>query len=166
MVLIRDAQKTDLFAITEIYNEAILTTTATFDTEPKSLEEQEKWFNAHDARYPLIVAEFQGTVVGWASLSRYSDRCAYSATAEVSFYVKDGHRGMGIGKKLLESVLLKGKEAGLHTVLSRITSNNELSIHLHKEAGFEHIGVMREVGTKFGQLLDVTMMQLIYPQDK
>lgn len=166
LVLIRDAQKTDLAAITEIYNEAILTTTATFDTEPKSLGEQEHWFNAHNERYPLIVAEIQGKVVGWASLSKFSDRCAYARTAELSFYVKDGFRGMGIGKKLLESILLKGKEAGLHTVISKITSNNETSLHLHEEAGFEYIGVMREVGIKFGQMLDVTMMQLIYHEDK
>lgn len=162
MFLIRESAISDLREITEIYNDAILTTTATFDTLPKTLEEQEVWFSHHGDHYPLIVAEAQGQVVGWASLSRWSDRCAYSQTAELSFYVKDGYRGQGIGRKLLETIILKGKDAGLHTVISRITSENEKSIYLHEEAGFEHIGVMREVGTKFGRLLDVTMMQLIY----
>jgi phosphinothricin acetyltransferase len=162
MINIRQADRSDLAAITDIYNEAILTTTATFDTEPKSIEEQELWFKAHGAQYPLIVAELNGTVVGWASLSKWSDRCAYSKTAELSVYVKSGYRGHGIGRKLFEAIMIRGKEAGLHTIISRITSGNEVSIHLHEELGFEHIGVMKEVGVKHGLLLDVCLMQLIY----
>jgi phosphinothricin acetyltransferase len=76
--------------------------------------------------------------------------------------VKSGYRGHGIGRKLFEAIMIRGKEAGLHTIISRITSGNEVSIHLHEELGFEHIGVMREVGVKHGLLLDVCLMQLIY----
>ncbi|HHX95422.1 MAG TPA: N-acetyltransferase [Clostridia bacterium] len=164
MCLIRKAEITDLPVITEIYNDAILTTTATFDIEPKSLETQEAWFYAHGPRYPLIVAEVQGEVVGWASLSRYSDRLAYEKTAEISVYVKDGFRGRGIGRKLMEEIIARGRAAGLHTILARITASNEQSIYLHEAFGFQHIGVMREVGRKFGMLLDVCLMQLIFPQ--
>jgi phosphinothricin acetyltransferase len=71
---VRVATVADVAAITEIYNEAILTTDATFDSEPKSVDSQEKWFKAHDARHPVLVAERDGKVVGWASLSPWSDR--------------------------------------------------------------------------------------------
>ena len=162
MFCIREADKADFPAVTAIYNEAILTTTATFDTEPKCFEEREIWFEAHGSQYPMLVMELGGSVVGWASLSRFSDRCAYSKTAEISLYIKDGYRGQGIGRKLIEAIVLRGREAGLHTILSRITSGNEISIHLHEAAGFEHVGIMKEVGTKFGLLLDVCLMQLIY----
>src|SRR3972149_6240475 len=86
-ILIRTAELSDLDWITNIYNEAILTTTATFDTHPKSRAEQLEWFQTHDARHPILVAVLDGNVVGWASLSKWSDRCAYSETGETSFYV-------------------------------------------------------------------------------
>ncbi len=74
MISVRAATAADVPAITEIYNEAILTTVATFDTEPKSVESQEAWFKAHDERHPILVAEIGGKVIGWASLSAWSDR--------------------------------------------------------------------------------------------
>ncbi|HEY82575.1 MAG TPA: N-acetyltransferase [Dehalococcoidia bacterium] len=159
---IRQATLDDLDAITEIYNEAILKTVATFDTEPKTMEEQKRWFAGHGPKYPIMVAEEDGLIVGWASLSMWSDRCAYADTAEISLYVRETHQGRGIGKKLLEAILHEGEKAGLHTVVARITEGNAVSIHLFKSAGFEHIGVMREVGRKFGRLLDVHLLQKIY----
>jgi len=162
MLTIREAKLPDLGAITEIYNEAILKTVATFDTETKTLEEQESWFAEHGPKYPMIVAEQDGIIVGWASLSMWSDRCAYSDTAEGSLYVKEEYQGKGIGRKLLEAIIRAGQKAGLHTVVARITGGNEASIHLCESVGFEHIGVMKEVGRKFGKLLDVNLMQKIY----
>ncbi|MBI4243473.1 MAG: N-acetyltransferase family protein [Planctomycetes bacterium] len=158
-VLIRSAVIHDLNAITEIYNDAILTTTATFDTEPKTVSEQTEWFENHGVKYPILVAELDQKIVGWASLSKWSDRCAYAETAELSLYVKSEHRNKGIGKKLMEDLMVTGKQAGLHTVLARIVSENQISIELHKKFGFETVGTMKEVGQKFGRLLDVTLMQ-------
>jgi len=162
VLVIRQATLKDLNAITEIYNEAIVKTVATFDTEPKTCEEQEVWFGNHGSRYPVLVAEQDGTVVGWASLSSWSDRCAYSGTAENSLYVEEEYQGKGIGRRLLEAVLREGQRIGLHTVIARIVEGSEVSIHLHESVGFEHIGVMREVGQKFGRVLDVYLMQKIY----
>ena len=162
MLLIRQARLEDLDAITEIYNDAILNTVVTFDTEPKTIEEQKLWFAEHGPKYPILVAEHEGLVVGWASLSRWSDRCAYSDTAEISLYVREEFQGKGIGKKLIQAIIGEGKNAGLHTVIARIAEGSEVSIHLHKSMGFEHIGVMREVGRKFGKLLDVYLMQKVY----
>ena len=163
MFTIRPAKLDDLKAITEIYNEAILTTHATFDTEPKTDAGQRVWFANHGPRNPILVTELDGVVVGWASLSEWSDRCAYSDTAEISLYVKQESRSLGIGRRLLEAIIREGEKVGLHTVIARIVEGNQASIHLHENVGFEHIGVMREVGQKFGKLLDVYLMQKIYP---
>ena len=162
MLTIRRATLHDLGQITKIYNGAIEKTTATFDTEPKTLEEQESWFANHDAVHPILVAEQDSIIVGWASLSEWSDRCAYSDTAEISLYVKEEYRGKGIGKELMKAIIQEGQKTGLHTVIARIADGNDISIDLCKSFGFQHIGTMREVGKKFGKLLDVHLMQLIY----
>jgi len=162
MLSIRRATLKDLAGVTEIYNEAILNTTATFDTQPKTVSEQSEWFDNHDAKHPLLIAEKAEHIVGWASLSRWSDRCAYSDTAEVSLYVKEGHQGKGIGRSLLRALIHEGGKAGLHTIIARISEGNEASLHLFESEGFEQVGVMREVGRKFGKLLGVYVMQKIY----
>jgi len=162
MFTIRKATAGDLSTITEIYNEAILKTVATFDTEPKTDEEQKSWFDHHGAKYPILVAEQDNLIVGWASLSLWSDRCAYSDTAEASLYVREEHQGKGIGRKLSEAIIQEGRKAGLHTLIARITEGNEASLHLAESVGYRHIGVMKEVGRKFGRLLDVHLMQYIY----
>ena len=148
--------------IASIYNEAILHTVATFDTEPKTIEEMKTWFKNHDRKHPLLVAEQKGLIVGWASLSEWSDRCAYSDTAEISLYVRKEHQGRGIGRKLLEEIIPEGQKMGLHTVIARIAEGNERSINLFKSEKFENIGVMKEVGKKFGKRLDVFLMQKIF----
>ncbi len=159
MIIIRDAVDKDLPEILFIYNEAIEKTVATFDTEPRSLEKQIAWFNDHGPTHPIIVAEKNGKVIGWASLSRWSDRAAYDGTVELSFYVLECHQGKGVGKALLLALLEKASNLPLHTIISRITEGNEASIQLHKQVGFEYIGVMKQVGKKFGRLLDVHMFQ-------
>ena len=87
MITIRKAKLDDIEKITEIYNEAILKTNATFDDKPKNIDEQKIWFNEHGKNNPIIVAEENGIIFGWSALSKWSDRCAYSATAEISLYV-------------------------------------------------------------------------------
>ncbi len=162
MLNIRTALKKDLNEITKIYNEAIKKTVATFDTEEKSIDEQRTWFKEHGPKNPIIVAEKKGNILGWAALSKYSTRCAYSDTAEISLYVRDDHQDRGIGKKLMENIIKDGEKAGLHVIIARITEGNKKSVHIHKSVGFEHVGIMKEVGMKFGKCLDVYLMQKIY----
>ncbi len=162
MLTIRSATLQDLGAITEIYNDAILKTIATFDTEPKTEAEQKSWFDNHSPKYPILVAEEDNFIVGWASLSQWSDRCAYSDTAEASLYVREEYRGRGIGRKLTEAIIKAGGKAGLHTLIGRIADGNDTSLHLTESAGFKHIGIMQECGRKFGRLLDVHLVQYIY----
>ena len=162
MLAIRPAEEKDQQTIMEIYNEAVENTTATFDTEKRSINNQLEWFRIHKHNHPVIVSEEDGIIKGWASLSPWNDRKAYDGTVEVSVYVHHDHRGKGIGKKLLEIITLEGKKVNNHTILSRISSGNEISIHLHEQLGYCHIGVMKEVGMKFGNYIDVNMMQYLF----
>jgi len=160
-VTIRRAIPEDVASITEIYNEAILTTTATFDTEQKTIAQRMVWFNAHDARHPILVAEADGAVVGWASLSAWSDRQAYADTAETSFYVHSTFRGRGIGRSLKQAIIIEAWQSGFHTLIARIAEGSHESIHLNKCFGFVLVGTLKQVGRKFGKLLDVHIMQLM-----
>jgi phosphinothricin acetyltransferase len=162
MVKIRPATENDLPAINDIYNEAVLTTTATFDTQPRTLAVQREWLTAHNDLYPVLVADVEQAVVGWASLSRWSPKPGYAPTAEVSLYVSSIYRGNGFGKTLMAEILVAGEQSGFHTVLARIVEGNEASIRLHHSFGFELVGVIREVGQKFGRWLDVYLMQKIH----
>jgi len=158
-ITIRRAGPADVPAITDIYNEAILTTTATFDTEPKSMAERMEWLRAHDERHPILVAVVDGKVAGWASLSSWSDRCAYADTAETSFYVHSTHRGRGIGRKLKDAIIEEARRLRFHTLIARVAEGSHESIHLNESAGFVHVGTLKEVGRKFGRLLGVHIMQ-------
>jgi len=162
MITIRPAEERDVPVIAEIYNEAIRNSTATFDTEEKTLEDRLHWFRSHDEKHPVIVAEKGGVVAGWASLSRWSDRCAYDSTAETSLYVHVDFRKQGIGKQLMEVLVLQGRNLGLHTLIARITHGNEQSIYLHERLGFRLVGTLKEVGVKFGSYQDVHMLQLVF----
>ena len=146
----------------EIYNEAVENTTATFDTDKRSIENQMEWFKRHKHNHPIIVGEEDGIIKGWASLSPWSDRKAYDGTVELSVYIHHNHRGKGIGKKLLEIITLEGKRVNNHTILSRISAGNEISIHIHEQLGYRHIGIMKEVGMKFGNYIDVHLMQYLF----
>lgn len=164
MLSIRPALLDDIAAMAEIYNDAVLNTTATFDTDTRNALKMLDWYAQHDAKHPVIVAETKGEVAGWASLSRWSDKRAYDSTAEVSVYVKKEFRSMGIGKKLIEVITLEGKKAGLHNLLARITQGNEVSIHLFESFGYTLFGTMKEAGTKFGKYHDVHFLQKIFDE--
>ena len=160
MVNIRPAKITDIDPITEIYNEAILTTTATFDLEPKTLDDRREWFEQHDDRHPILVAEVNGKIVGWACLSVWNPRAAYEDTAETSFYVKAEHRGKGIGRELKRAIIEEARSLGYHTLLAGVAEGSDASLHLNKDFGFQVVGTFKEVGRKFGKQLDVTYLQM------
>lgn len=157
--IIRHATLDDAQAITDIYNEAIQTTTATFDTETKTVHERTRWLEAHSERHPVLVAEVDGKVVGWASLSPWSDRRAYSETAETSFYVQSDYRGRGIGRQLKAAIIEEARKFEFHTLIARVAEGSEESLHLNASFGFELVGTLKEVGQKFGKRLSVHILQ-------
>ncbi|WP_071515273.1 GNAT family N-acetyltransferase [Geitlerinema sp. PCC 9228] len=159
--LIRPAIEKDLAAIGEIYNYYVLYSTATFAETPCSATEQEDWWQAHGDRYPVLVAEGDSDIVGWASLSPYIERCAYRFTAEVSIYIRPEMTGQGLGSCLLENLLDAGRKAGLHTVLAIITTESQSSLRLHAKAGFQEVGRLKQVGYKFDRWCDTAILQLL-----
>lgn len=158
-VAIRKAELGDAAAIADFYSEAILTTTATFDTETKSVEERTDWLRSHDEQHPVLVAEVEGQVVGWASLTRWSERRVHDETAETSFYVHSTYRGRGIGRLLKEAIIEEARWIRYHSLIARVAEGSHESIHLNESVEFVHVGTLQEVGRKFGRLLGVHIMQ-------
>jgi L-amino acid N-acyltransferase len=157
----RPAGEEDLPRILEIYNHEVTSSTATYDTEPRTEEEHRRWFHHHGPAYPVLVAEREGRVCGWASLSPWSDRLAYSRSVEVSVYVARECRRSGVGRLLMQALIAAARARGHHALLSRISADNEASILLHGALGFATVGTLREVGVKFGRLLDVVIMEML-----
>lgn len=155
----RTAETHDLPALTEIYNQAVLGTTGTFDTEPKTVEERTEWLGRQGEREPVIVSFDEVRVTGWAWLHLWSLKRAYEGTGEVTLYVREEERGNGVGTILLRALLDRAVELRYRTVLARIESGNDASLSLHRKAGFDRVGVMREVGLKLDRLLDVHILQ-------
>jgi L-amino acid N-acyltransferase YncA len=135
---IRDAVAGDLPAIVEIYNSTIPSRVVSADTEPVSVEQRLVWFDEHEpSRRPIWVMENAGEVVGWLSLSDFYDaRPAYNATAEIGVYVMEGHRGKGIGRRLVEEAISRGPELGLKTLTAGAFAHNEASVRLFEKMGF------------------------------
>jgi phosphinothricin acetyltransferase len=158
-VEIRLATVADADAIRGIYNHEVLTSTVTFDLRPRSLAEQAEWLEARSGAHAVIVAVDGDEVVGFASLSPFRDRPAYSTSVEGSVYVRGDQRGRGVGRALLEELMKLATQHGFHALLARIVGGHEASIALHQAVGFEVVGTEREVGRKFNRWLDVVVMQ-------
>lgn len=158
-MLIRPVEIEDAEAIRRIYNIEVTSTTVTFDLVERSIAEQQEWIREHQGVYPAVVAVINEEIVGFASLSPYRPRPAYSTTAEDSVYVAKEARGQGVGSALLGAVLELATSHGFHAVVARIVGDHKASIGLHRSQGFELIGIEREIGRKFGRWLDVALMQ-------
>ena len=156
---VRPARPDDAEPIRAIYNAEVTGSTVTFDLVPRSLEDQQRWLQARSGAHAVLVAESDGEVVGFASLSPYRDRPAYATTVEDSVYVRHDQRGTGVGRALLEALVATARRHGFHTVVARIVGGHDASIALHRAVGFELVGVEREVGRKLGRWLDVVVMQ-------
>jgi phosphinothricin acetyltransferase len=150
----------DAEAIRTIYNAEVVGSTVTFDMVPRTSEEQRAWLDEHRGAHPAIVAvDDAGAVVGFASVSPYRSRPAYSTTVEDSVYVLADVRGRGVGRLLLGDLMTLAAAHGFHAVMARIVDGHVASIKLHESCGFELVGVERQVGRKFGRWLDVALMQ-------
>jgi phosphinothricin acetyltransferase len=164
----------DAPALMNIFNPEVVEMTVSFDLVPKSLEEQREWILAHQATYSCLVAlndedelgelgARDERILGFASISKFRSRPAYSTTVENSVYVHRRARGRGVGELLLNNLLATAKESGFHTVIARIVGENAGSIRLHEKCGFSLVGTELEVGRKHGRWLDVVEYQCVLP---
>jgi len=166
-LIIRNAAPKDLPAILEIINHAILTTTAIYDYDARTLEEQTAWFEKMITDgMPVIVAEHDKEVIGYGSYNIFRPKVGYRFSVEHSIYLNDKSRGIGVGGKLLGSLIQRARESGLHSMIGAIDAANRGSIEFHKKYGFIEKGYLREVGYKFDQWLDVVYMQLILEEEE
>jgi phosphinothricin acetyltransferase len=156
---IRAANDANLDAIRAIYNEGIEDRIATLETDPRTVDDIGDWWRQHDSRYTVLVATENGEVAGWASLNRFSHRCAHAAIADLSVYIARAHRGRGIGFSLLESLEPLARAAGFHKIVLHALNANEHGKGLYRKCGFAEVGIFKEHGELDGRYVDVVAME-------
>ncbi|MEK1939864.1 MAG: N-acetyltransferase family protein [Pseudomonas sp.] len=167
-MIIRDAVSADLPAIRDIFNDAVLNTTAIWMDSTVDLANREAWFAARAQQgYPILVAiDAADEVVGYASYGDWRPFDGFCNTVEHSVYVRSDQRGKGLGPLLMQALIERAKAGGKHVLVAAIESGNAASIRLHERLGFVTTGQMPQVGRKFGRWLDLTFMQLIVTPER
>jgi len=151
-------------AILEIFNDAIATSTALYDYQPRTKESMKPWFEAKQAgNFPVIgIEDDAGKLLGFASYGTFRNWPAYKYSVEHSIYIHKDCRGMGLGKVLLEAIIQAAKDNGMHVMIGGIDCDNQGSIALHEKFGFKHAGTLPQIGFKFGRWLDLAFYQLTF----
>ncbi|MFJ4617483.1 GNAT family N-acetyltransferase [Streptomyces sp. NPDC088812] len=160
---LRPLTEADLPEVLATLNHAIRHTDATLDHEEKTLDDLRDWLAAHHGRYPALAAEQEGRLAGYGTLSPFSSRRGYLASAEISIYLAPDARGRGVGSALCARLTELAEQAGMSTVIAFISSGNEPSRRMVLRAGYRHEGVLRQVGYKLGRLTDLDIFQRTFP---
>ena len=160
---VRDARDDDLEGVTAIYNDAVLNTTAIWNEVAVDLSNRRAWLADRErAGYPVLVAvDDGGSVLGYASFGDWRAFDGYRHTVEHSVYVRSDVRGGGIGKALMAQLIARARAIGKHVMVAGIEAENRSSIALHERFGFEQVGLLPQVGMKFGRWLDLAFLQLV-----
>jgi L-amino acid N-acyltransferase YncA len=158
---IRPAEYPDLAALCAIYNQGIEDRIATLETDVRTIEDMADWWNQHDERYAVLAGIDNDDVVAWASLNRFSHRCAHAAIADLSVYVARSHRGRGIGFSLLAKIEPLARAAKFHKIVLYALNANEHGKRLYFKCGFAEVGVFKEHGFLDGRYVDVVVMEKI-----
>ena len=158
-LIIRNAEESDILFILEIFNQGIEDRIATLEEEKKDFLYIKKWFEEHQGRYKVLVAEQDGNVAGWASLNPYSNRCAYDGVADLSIYISRDQRGKGLGKKLLSEIESLAKDNGFHKIVLFTLPFNQLGQGLYRKMGYREVGVFQNQGKLDGEFVDVMAME-------
>ena len=158
-VFIRKATEQDIESIRVIYNQGIEDRIATWETTIKDMAYMKDWFENHGGRYTVIVAEYEGLVIGWGSLNPYNIRCTYEGVDDVSLYIFRGFRGKGIGTKILTKLERFAKENAFHKIVLSAFSFNSLGQYLYRKKGYREVGVFKEHGILDGKFVDVIVME-------
>ena len=159
---IRPYKTDDVKPILDIINYNILNSTALYDYTIRSYEQQKNILDEKIAKnFPVIIAETEGKVVGFGMYGEFRFKEAYKYTVEHSVYVDQNTQGKGLGKILLQELIILAKAQGLHTMIGVIDAENQGSIEFHEKFGFKTVGIIKESGYKFERWLDSVFMQLI-----
>lgn len=147
--------------ILEIFNEAIVNSTALWDYELRTPEMMGPWFDAKEkGKFPVVgFVDDQGKLLAFGSYGTFRAWPAYKYTVEHSIYVERSARGRGLGTKMLEQLVALGQEQGYHNLIGGIATENEVSIKTHLKCGFELCGTIRQCGFKFGKWIDLSFYQ-------
>ena len=159
---IRPAHPADLPALLEIYNDAVVHTTASWDLVPWTPVEHAEWYATKaEHRHPIMVADEDGEILGYAAYGPFRAKAGYAETMEHSVYVRPSSRGLGVGRTLLVAIIEAARANGVHALIGGLSADNEVSLALHRSLGFVEVGRLPEVGRKFDRWLDLVLLQLI-----
>ncbi|PYE49061.1 N-acetyltransferase family protein [Paenibacillus barcinonensis] len=159
MIILRHATEVDLGSILIIYNQGIEDRIATLETVIKDEAYMSEWFNKHQGRYSVLVAEQNDQVVGWASINSYSSRSAYDGVGDLSIYIHRDHRGKGVGKQLLQKLEQIGMQNNFYKFVLFTFPFNTLGQSLYHNAGYREVGVFQNQGILEGEFVDVMAME-------
>ena len=159
--MIRNVSSRDAKAIVDIYNEYVVNSVATFETEPLRVEEMEGRIAGISASYPYLVYVDHDEVVGYCYAHAWKEKAAYKYTLETTVYLSPGYKGKGIGRQLMERLIEECRAGGYHALIAGFTEGNEASCSLHEKLGFRKVSHFEKVGLKFGRWLDVVDYELI-----
>jgi len=159
--MIRPAVENDLHVILEIYNHAILNTTAVYTYNVQTLEDRKLWFyKKNEDQFPVLVSEENNGVVGFATFGPFRAWPAYKYTIEHSVYVHNDFSNHGVGTALIKEIIKIAEERKFATLVAGIDSSNKNSVKIHQKLGFEYSGAIQKAGFKFGKWLDLVFYQL------
>ena len=149
--------------ILEIFNDAIINSTALYDYKLRTMDSMKSWFDAKEKNnYPVIgIVENNNELLGFGSYGAFRAWPAYKYSIEHSIYINKNYRGKGYGKTILREIILNAEKQNYHCLMAGIDANNEVSIKLHKSFGFELCGKIKQVGYKFKKWLDLEFYQLL-----
>jgi len=159
MTILRKAKQFDLANILMIYNQGIEDRIATLEVDIKDQAYISNWFNTHQGRYLILVAEQNNQVIGWASINPYSPRSAYNGVGDVSIYIHRDHRGKGIGNLLLQELEEIGRKNNFHKFVLFTFPFNDSGQSLYRKAGYREVGIFRNQGILEGNFVDVMAME-------
>ena len=160
-VTVRTASLDDADAITTIYNQGILDRVATLETALRTPGDRREWLAQRGPRHPVVVAEANGAVVGWASLNQFNPRQVYDLVVDFSIYVERGCRGKGVGSALLDRLIELARSLGYHKMVLVALPRNLAGLALYARAGFTRVGIYHEQGQLDGCWVDVLIMEKI-----
>jgi phosphinothricin acetyltransferase len=150
-------------AILEIFNEAIVNSTALYDYKPRTSQNMVGWFEAKRVGgFPVIgIEDPDGVLLGFGSYGSFRAWPAYKYTVEHSVYIHEDHRGKGLGRVVMQELIAAARQNDMHAMMGGIDATNSGSIALHERLGFRHVGTLPQVGFKFGRWLDLAFYQLL-----